>query len=190
MKKTILTYLEAAQTAAKSHGACSENLAEAAECLKEVFEAGGRLYVCGNGGSTCDAMHLVEELVARYKRERPGIPAQHLCDAATLTCWSNDYDFKSAFARQVRTLARSGDALLVFSTSGNSANILEALQAAAEIGCRRIGFLGRGGGKAASLCDISVIVASEVTSHIQEAHAVFIHALCEALETALFPEAR
>src|SRR5688572_17588629 len=88
--------------------------------LAETFRSGGRLYACGNGGSACDAMHLVEELVARYRMDRPGLPAHHLMDAPTLTCWSNDYEFATAFRRQVETLVGPQDVLVALSTSGNS----------------------------------------------------------------------
>ncbi|MCB0345410.1 MAG: SIS domain-containing protein [Bdellovibrionales bacterium] len=190
MKTKIDSYIKSAQDASKHLSSCSGDIAAVAERLCSIFKGGGRLFTCGNGGSTCDAMHLVEELVARYKRERPGIRAHHLCDSATLTCWSNDYNFASAFARQTETLAAPSDALAVFSTSGNSDNIVQALKAAKKVGCTSIGFLGRDGGEAAKLCDISVIVPVQVTSHIQEAHAVIIHAVCEAVETTLFPEAK
>src|SRR5690606_6603431 len=90
--------------------------------LAATFREGGRLYACGNGGSACDAMHFVEELVARYKRDRPGIPAHHLLDAPTLTCWSNDFDYSTAFRRQVETLVTPRDVLVAISTSGDSKN--------------------------------------------------------------------
>lgn len=190
VKPTIDSYIKSAQEVSQSLDACSATAASAAEKLCEIFRSGGRLYTCGNGGSTCDSMHLVEELVARYKRERPGIAAHHLCDPSTMTCWSNDYTFDSVFARQVETLVGSTDALAVFSTSGNSDNIVAALKAARKIGCTTVGFLGKDGGAAAKLCDFAIIVPSDITSHIQEAHAVFIHAICEAVETSLFPDAK
>jgi D-sedoheptulose 7-phosphate isomerase len=161
----------------------------AAGRLAEVFRAGGRLYACGNGGSACDAMHLVEELVARYKRDRPGLPAHHLLDAPTLTCWSNDYDFASAFRRQVEAMVRPGDVLVAISTSGNSANVLAAAQAARERGAVVLGLLGRDGGAIAPLCDEPLVVPAAATERIQEAHITLIHLLCELVERELFPEA-
>src|SRR5687768_11625988 len=114
--------------------------------LADSFRAGNRLYACGNGGSACDAMHLVEELVARYKRERPGLPAHHLMDPATLTCWANDYEYATAFRRQVEAMVRPGDVLVAISTSGNSANILATVEPARSRGALTIGLAGKDGG--------------------------------------------
>jgi phosphoheptose isomerase len=164
-------------------------IAAAARAVAEVFRSGGRLYACGNGGSACDAMHLVEELVARYKRDRPGLPAHHLLDSATLTCWSNDYDFQSAFARQVEAMARPGDVLVAISTSGNSPNILTAVEAAVERGVAVLGLTGRDGGRLAGLCAHALVVPSQATERIQEAHIAIIHLLCELVERELFPQA-
>lgn len=163
-------------------------IAAAARHVAEAFRAGGRLYACGNGGSACDAMHLVEELVARYKRDRPGLPAHHLLDAPTLTCWSNDYDFASAFRRQVEAMARPGDVLVAISTSGGSANVLAAAEAARERGVAVIGLLGRDGGRIAPLCAHALVVPAAATERIQEAHIALIHLLCELVERDLFPE--
>ena len=159
----------------------------AASAMAAAFRAGNRLYACGNGGSACDAMHLVEELVARYKRDRPGLPAHHLLDAPTLTCWSNDYDFATAFRRQVEAMARPGDVLVAISTSGSSANVLAAVEAAKERGAVVVGLLGRGGGAIAPRCDEALVVPAEATERIQEAHITLIHLLCELVERELFP---
>ena len=155
--------------------------------IAESFRAGNRLYACGNGGSACDAMHLVEELVARYKRDRPGLPAHHLMDAPTLTCWSNDYDFAGVFRRQVETMARRGDVLVAISTSGGSPNVLQAVEAAREQGVVVIGLTGRDGGAMRALCDEALVVPAQATERIQEAHITIIHMLCELLERMLFP---
>jgi D-sedoheptulose 7-phosphate isomerase len=159
-----------------------------ADRMAAAFRAGNRLYACGNGGSACDAMHLVEELVARYRRERPGLPAHHLLDAATLTCWSNDYDFASVFRRQVEAMVRPGDVLVAISTSGGSANVIAAAEAARERGTVVVGLLGRGGGTLAALCDEALVVPADATERIQEAHITLIHLLCELVERELFPE--
>jgi len=155
----------------------------------EAFAAGNRVYACGNGGSACDAMHLVEELVARYKRERPGLPAHHLVDGATLTCWSNDYDFETVFSRQVETHARPGDVLVAISTSGNSPNILRAAEAGRGRGAVVVGLTGRDGGALRDLCDECIVVPADATERIQEAHIQVIHLLCELIERTLFPDA-
>lgn len=158
----------------------------AAERMAAAFRAGNRLYACGNGGSACDAMHLVEELVARYKRDRPGLPAHHLLDAPTLTCWSNDYEFATAFRRQVEAMVRPGDVLVAISTSGGSANVLAAVEAARERGAVVVGLLGRDGGAIAPLCDHALVVPADATERIQEAHITLIHLLCELVERELF----
>lgn len=158
------------------------------ERLAGVFHEGGRVYACGNGGSACDAMHLVEELVARYKRERPGLPAHHLMDGPTLTCWSNDYDFATVFERQVQTMIRPEDALIAISTSGDSRNVILAAGAARERGALTIGLTGGDGGRLQPLCDEALVVPSSATERIQEGHITLIHLLCEVVEATLFPE--
>ena len=158
--------------------------------VAEAFRDGRHLYACGNGGSACDAMHLVEELVARYKRDRPGLPAHHLLDAATLTCWSNDYDFEGVFARQVQAMMGAGDILLALSTSGNSPNVVRAVEAARERDALTIGLTGRDGGRMREICDISLVVPAEATERIQEGHITIIHLLCELVERTLFGDLR
>ena len=164
-------------------------IARAAGRVAGAFRAGNRLYACGNGGSACDAMHLVEELVARYKRDRPGLPAHHLLDAPTLTCWSNDYEFATAFSRQVEAMGRAGDVLVAISTSGSSPNVLRAAQAARERGMLVLGLSGRDGGGLRDLCDELLIVPAQATERIQEGHITLIHLLCELVERTLFPDA-
>ena len=163
-------------------------VSRAAGRVAEAFRAGNRLYACGNGGSACDAMHLVEELVARYKRDRPGLPAHHLLDAPTLTCWSNDYEFDTAFSRQVEAMGRAGDVLVAISTSGNSPNVLRAARAARERGMLVLGLSGRDGGALHGLCDEALVVPAQATERIQEGHITLIHLLCELVELTLFPE--
>jgi D-sedoheptulose 7-phosphate isomerase len=153
-----------------------------------TVRSGGRLYACGNGGSACDAIHLVEELVARYDRDRPGIPAHHLLDAPTLTCWSNDREFETVFSRQVETLVRPGDVLVAISTSGDSRNVVLAVEAAHERGAWSLGLTGGSGGKLRELCTETIAVPARETSRIQEGHVTVIHILCELLEEALFGE--
>lgn len=165
------------------------DIARVAQRVADSFRAGNRLYACGNGGSACDAMHLVEELVARYKRDRPGLPAHHLLDAATLTCWSNDYEFATAFSRQVETMARPGDVLVALSTSGNSPNVLRAVEAANARGAVTIGLTGRDGGQMAALCTDVLVVPAQETERIQEGHITLIHLVCDLVERTLFPEA-
>jgi phosphoheptose isomerase len=164
----------------------AEDIVRLAGSVAAAFRAGGRLYACGNGGSACDAMHLVEELVARYKRERPGLPAHHLLDGPTLTCWGNDYDFETAFRRQVEAFVRPGDVLVAISTSGSSPNVLRAVEAANERGALTLGLTGRDGGRMRELCREVLVVPAQATERIQEGHITLIHLLCELLEEMLF----
>jgi D-sedoheptulose 7-phosphate isomerase len=162
------------------------NILDIAAKLASIFRAGGHLYACGNGGSACDAMHLVEELVARYKSDRPGIPAHHLLDAPTLTCWSNDFDYATAFQRQVETLVGSKDVLVAISTSGNSRNVVLATQAARDRGAWTLALTGADGGELGRIAAEVLRVPSTATERIQEAHITVIHLLCELLEQDLY----
>jgi D-sedoheptulose 7-phosphate isomerase len=166
----------------------TDELLQLVETLFQTAKAGGRIYTFGNGGSACDAMHFAEELVARYLRERPGIRAQHLIDSGTITCWGNDYEFDTIFSRQVETLATDKDVVIGFTTSGNSPNVCKALAAGNEVGAYSIAMCGKTGGKAKGIANQTIIVDSELTSHIQEAHMMMIHIICDVLEQRLFPE--
>lgn len=162
---------------------CLSAIAEAAKELRACRDRKGTIYACGNGGSACDAMHLCEELAARYKRERPGIRAMHFMDGAYLSCWSNDYDFQTAFTRGVETYCTPNDVLIAISTSGNSSNVLAAVAAAKQIGTYTIGLTSKLGQKLATLVDKAVCIPAETTERIQEAHILTIHIFCELLET-------
>ena len=157
---------------------------EAAEAISACFQSGGKLLICGNGGSAADALHLASELVGRFKyEERQALPAIVLgADTASLTAWSNDMSFEKSYARQVEAFGRRGDVLLGISTSGRSRNVICAFEAARQMGIQTIGLLGRDGGELRSLADISLIVPSSDTQHIQEAQIVIIHLLCELIE--------
>jgi D-sedoheptulose 7-phosphate isomerase len=156
---------------------------QSAEALFSAVKSGGTIYACGNGGSTCDAMHLCEELVARYKRNRPGIRAMHFMDPSVLTCWGNDFSLEDAFRRVAETFCTDKDVLIAISTSGNSKNVIHAVHAAKSKGSKVIGLLGRDGGALAPLVDIPLIVPASATERIQEAHITVIHIWCELLET-------
>lgn len=160
-----------------------ELIARAGQEIKKCAHAGGTLYVCGNGGSACDAMHFTEELVARYKRDRKGYRAMHFMDASTLTCWSNDYDYQGAFARQAETFCQPGDVFVGISTSGNSDNVIMAARAAKAKGAYTIALAGKGGGKIVSEVDTAIVVPSKETDRIQESHITLIHMFCEFIET-------
>jgi D-sedoheptulose 7-phosphate isomerase len=145
---------------------------------------GGRtLFTCGNGGSATDAIHLAEELVGRYRASRRPFPAVCLnTDVGALTCIANDFGYEQVFSRQLEALARPGDLLVLFSTSGGSPNILAALRAARAIGVTSIAMLGKDGGAARGLADHGLVVPSQSSARIQEVHTLVLHAICEELE--------
>ncbi len=145
--------------------------------------SGGKILTCGNGGSAADALHLAEELMGRYRRERLPIPAVCLnADSTLLTCIGNDYGFDEVFARQVTGLGAAGDVLVAFSTSGNSVNIVRALETARARGVKSAALLGCDGGKARGKADVELIVPVANTARIQEVHTIILHALLEEVE--------
>ncbi len=156
--------------------------------MASVLRTGGRLISCGNGGSLCDAMHFAEELSGRYRDDRPALSAIALGDAGHMSCVANDYGFDSVFARGVQAQGRAGDVVLAFSTSGKSANVLQAMRAAREGQMRVFGLLGKGGGPALELCDRSLVVPATDTARIQEIHIKVVHALIELIERELYPQ--
>jgi D-sedoheptulose 7-phosphate isomerase len=156
---------------------------EVAAKLIATYEAGGRLYTFGNGGSSVDAQHLAEELVGRFKRERRPLPAQSLAsDSAALTCIANDYSFEEVFERQVRAFVRAGDMAIAFSTSGRSANVVRGLAAAHEAGATTVLFGGAEGGPAAEHADHALLIPSTSTARIQELHVLFLHLVIEQVD--------
>ena len=160
-------------------------LAEICRAVVDGLSAGGQVLTAGNGGSAADAQHLAEELIGRYRAPRPPLAAICLvADGPALTCIANDYGFDDIFSRQVEALGRPGDLLIVFSTSGLSANINRALRMARSKGMRTIGLLGRTGGEALALCDLAWVVPHEDTARIQEIHGLLLHCICEAVERA------
>jgi D-sedoheptulose 7-phosphate isomerase len=149
----------------------------------EALRAGRKVLACGNGGSGADAQHFTAELMGRYIDDRPALAAVALtADTTLLTAVGNDYAYDQIFARQVRGLGKAGDILIVFTSSGNSPNILRALEAARELKLRSIAFLGRGGGKAKDLADCVLLVPHALTARIQEAHQFLLHALMDRIE--------
>lgn len=156
--------------------------------MADALASGGKILCCGNGGSAAESGHLATELLCRLEKDRRALPALNLSgDASFMTATANDYTFDEVFARQVTGLGNGGDILVAFTTSGNSKNILRALEAAREAGLRSIALLGRDGGKAAALADIPLIVPVPATMNIQEAHQVLLHILCVQIEEILFP---
>lgn len=161
-------------------------LAEATRVIGGALTGGQKLLACGNGGSAGDAAHLTSEIANRYCDDRPPYPALDLtADHNIVTAIANDYGIEQMFARQVRAHGKRGDVLCVFSTSGNSANIVTAIEQAKSQGVHTVAFLGKGGGKSAGLADIELVVPSDVTARVQEMHLVLYHTVCEALEPVL-----
>jgi D-sedoheptulose 7-phosphate isomerase len=162
-------------------------IAEMAGMLTETFKNGGKLLVMGNGGSAADAQHFAAEMVGRFKLERTALPAvAFTTDTSILTAIGNDYGFDLVFRRQVEALATKGDAVVGISTSGNSSNVLMALELARERGCRTVGLLGKDGGTIKAVCDLALVVPSSDTPRIQEGHLTIIHIVCDLVERALF----
>lgn len=159
-----------------------------ASLVTDALRAGHRVYSCGNGGSTCDAMHFAEELTGRYRKDRPALPAQALADASHITCTANDYGFDHVFSRAVEAYGRPGDVLLVLSTSGNSPNVLLAIEAARRAGMKIVALLGRDGGKCRDLVDLAIIAPAQTSDRIQEIHIKVIHVTIEMIERRLYPE--
>lgn len=154
-----------------------------AAAIAGALGRGGQILTCGNGGSAAEALHLAEELVGKYRAVRRALPAICLnADPTALTCIANDFGYEHVFARQVEAYGRRGDVLVVFSTSGTSPNVLRALARAKEMGLVTVGLLGKGGGAALEGCDYAVVVPSQDTAHIQEAHQVVMHLFLEAVE--------
>jgi D-sedoheptulose 7-phosphate isomerase len=165
----------------------SPQISAMAALLVETFKSGNKLLAMGNGGSAADSQHFVAEIVGRFKLERRALPAIALStDTSILTAIGNDYGFDAVFSRQVEAHAVAGDVVVGISTSGNSPNVLKALQLARERGCRTIGLLGKDGGSIKSVCDLALVIPSADTPRIQEGHITIIHIVCDLMERALF----
>ncbi|MFH1213951.1 MAG: D-sedoheptulose 7-phosphate isomerase [Candidatus Neomarinimicrobiota bacterium] len=159
----------------------------AAEMLIACYRAGGKVLLCGNGGSAADAQHLAAELVSRLKLERPAIPALALTtNTSLITAIGNDYKYELVFVRQVEAFGRSGDVLVAMSTSGNSENVIKAVEFARVTGIKSIALTGDNGGRLAEKVDLAIIVPSANVQRIQECHITIGHILCELIESALF----
>lgn len=165
-------------------------IANAGLLMGQSLQSDGKILSCGNGGSAGDAQHFSSELLNRFERERPGLPAIALTtDSSTLTSIANDYSYEDIFAKQVRALGREGDVLLAISTSGNSENVNRAITAAHERSMQVVALSGRDGGQMAQLLsagDFEIRVPAERTARIQEVHLVVIHCLCDLIDESLF----
>jgi D-sedoheptulose 7-phosphate isomerase len=163
----------------------------AGKLMAESLKHEGKVMACGNGGSAADSQHFSAELLNRFERERPGIAGIALTtDTSTLTSISNDYEYNEIFSKQVRALGRKGDVLLAISTSGNSPNVMRAIDAAHEKGVKVVALTGKDGGKMAAQLrdgDVEIRVPAKVTARIQEVHLLALHCLCDLIDEQLFP---
>ena len=161
-------------------------IVEAADLIEQCLRAGNKLLVCGNGGSAADASHFATELVVRFAKDRRAYPAICLAsDGGLLTAAGNDYGFDEIFARQVAAFGKPGDVLICLTTSGKSKNVLRALEEAKVRKLKTIAFLGRDGGSTIGMADVDLLVRSDSTARIQEAHQLLLHVLCEIIESGL-----
>jgi D-sedoheptulose 7-phosphate isomerase len=152
------------------------------EAMMAAWAKRGKVLIAGNGGSAADAMHFAEELVVRFQKNRRGLAAMALNDPTVLTCAANDLGYENVFARQVEAYGNPGDVFIAMTTSGNSVNLLRAIDAARRQGMVTAAMLGKDGGQAKGRCDIELIVPSPVTARVQEAHKILYHSICEWIE--------
>jgi len=188
MNSTTTAFRNSADITAKlaSDANFMATVAVAAECIGDALAAGGTLLIAGNGGSAAEAQHFAAEIVGRYIHERRGYPAIALTtDTSILTAVGNDYSFDAIFSRQVSALGKPGDVFVGLSTSGNSQNIIAAIQAARTNGLKTISLIGKDGGKMWGLAEIDIVVPSNETPRIQEIHLLIIHTICDYLDIKL-----
>jgi D-sedoheptulose 7-phosphate isomerase len=181
-----LFHATARNMAAVAESTYPQSIGRAVDLIYEAFTSGRKLLVFGNGGSSADAQHFSAEFVGRFSADRRALPAIALTtNQAILTAWSNDYSFDDVFARQIEALGSAGDVAFGISTSGMSANVVNALTRARDLGLRTVGLTGTGGGKLAPLCDVLLAVPLTATARIQEVHLVTYHAICAAVEARI-----
>jgi D-sedoheptulose 7-phosphate isomerase len=192
IEERVHAYLEEmAETARRTADACAADVARASEVLVDTLLDGGKILLCGNGGSAADSQHLAAEFVSTLTLDnrRPAIPAIALTtDTSILTAIANDFGFEGVFARQVEALGREKDVLIGISTSGNSPDVIRAVEEAKELGMRTIVLTGERGGELAAIADVAIRVPSTETSHIQECHIAIGQLLAFLVEDALFPK--
>jgi D-sedoheptulose 7-phosphate isomerase len=163
-----------------------QNIQKAADAMIAQLQSGGKILSCGNGGSHCDAMHFAEELTGRYRNNRPGIAAIAISDVSHISCVGNDYGYDQIFSRYVEAVGTQGDVFLGISSSGNSANVIKAIEAAKAKGMIVVGLTGKDGGKMGPLCDIEIRAPhSQFADRAQEIHIKVIHALIDSIEVGL-----
>ena len=164
------------------------DIAMACQIAVDTINAGKKIMLCGNGGSAADAQHIAAELTGRYIKERDGLPGIALTtDTSALTAIANDYDYAEVFSRQVRALAHPGDLVIGISTTGNSANVINAFTAGKAKRCKNLGLSGKGGGKFNGNCDLNLVIPADVTARIQEMHILIGHMICLAIDEYCSP---
>ncbi|VAX11958.1 DnaA initiator-associating protein DiaA [hydrothermal vent metagenome] len=191
-EQVLTLFNDSIKTKQTARDVLAPDISRAIGLLVQKLESGHKILSCGNGGSAADAQHFSAELVCRFERERPGLPAIALTtDSSALTAISNDYSYTEIFARQVSALGQAGDILLAISTSGNSANVIRAIEVAHDKNMRIIALTGRDGGSMATRLnehDVEIRVPADNTARIQEVHLLTIHCLCHQIDHILFPE--
>ena len=159
-----------------------------AEELSEIFTNGNKVLICGNGGSNCDALHFAEEFTGRFRKERRALPAIAISDSSHITCVGNDYGFDYIFSKGVEAYGKEGDMFIGISTSGNSGNVIKAVEKAKELGMKTVALLGKDGGKLKGMCNYEFIIPGETSDRIQEIHMMILHIIIEGVERIMFPE--
>ncbi|MES2258973.1 MAG: phosphoheptose isomerase [Pseudomonadota bacterium] len=189
-QRILAHFHESAEIKIQSATVLAQPIGQAIELMFSALSNGNKILACGNGGSAADAQHFAAELVGRFERERFPLPAISLAtDTSILTAVANDYSFREIFSKQVQAFGQAGDILLAISTSGNSGNVMAAIEAALEREMRVIALTGKGGGAIGKLltdADVHICVPAERTARIQEVHLVTIHAICDGIDVALF----
>ncbi|MGL5124376.1 MAG: D-sedoheptulose 7-phosphate isomerase [Fusobacteriaceae bacterium] len=156
--------------------------------LAEIFLAGNKVMIAGNGGSNCDALHFAEEFTGRFRADRRALPAISLSDSSHITCVGNDYGFDQIFSKGIEAYGKDGDMFIGISTSGNSQNIIKAIELAKEMGLKTVALLGKDGGKLKGAADYEFIIPGETSDRIQEIHMMILHIIIEGVERIMFPE--
>ena len=182
--------IESAQTLSKfvDQQGTLEKCTAFSDLLVRTYLQGGTAFICGNGGSHCDALHFAEELTGKYRKERRPLAAMALGEATHVTCVGNDYGFAEIFSRGLQAFGKKGDLLIALSTRGNSEHVIRAVSVAKSTGISTVGLLGRDGGKLRELVDLALIVPATTSDRIQEVHMTVLHTVIEVVERQLFPE--
>lgn len=156
--------------------------------LADIFTKGNKALICGNGGSNCDALHFAEEFTGRFRGDRRALPAIAISDSSHITCVGNDYGFDYIFSRGVEAYGKEGDMFIGISTSGNSPNVIKAVEVAKSMGMKTCVLLGKDGGKLKGMCDYEFIIPGKTSDRIQEIHMMILHIIIEGVERIMFPE--